>query len=178
MEIYPVFPVFPAFVLLILILFCFSWLKTSINSETLTKLSHLVSERQSVNMVNRICRDCPIPKCGAKYLVKLSNHLADVHLMSSKERKPWLQEAKLQPQVKVIVYLEPKPTGTSSQASYADIFYQPYLTRKPHELVLKRKMKNKHSSQTPCEDIIYRPSLPRKPHKVKKMTKKNRQRRV
>ena len=26
------------------------------------------------NMVKRVCRDCPIPHCGAKYLVKLSSH--------------------------------------------------------------------------------------------------------
>ena len=35
---------------------------------------------QTVNMVyKRVCRDCPIPGCGAKYLVILANHLADVH---------------------------------------------------------------------------------------------------
>ena len=31
------------------------------------------------HMAKRVCRNCPIPKCGAKYLVKLSNHLTDVH---------------------------------------------------------------------------------------------------
>ena len=34
---------------------------------------------QIVNMTKRVCRDCPIPNCGAKYLVRLSDHLTDVH---------------------------------------------------------------------------------------------------
>ena len=34
---------------------------------------------RTVNMSKRVCRDCPIPNCGAKYLVRLSNHLTDVH---------------------------------------------------------------------------------------------------
>ena len=32
-----------------------------------------------VNMAKRVCRDCPIPSCGVKYLDKLSNHLTYVH---------------------------------------------------------------------------------------------------
>lgn len=40
-------------------------------------------------------KDCPVPGCYSKRLVKLSNHLADVHGMKSEERKPWLQEAKI-----------------------------------------------------------------------------------
>jgi hypothetical protein len=47
-------------------------------------------------MSKRRCRNCPIPNCGSKYLVKLSNHLADVHNLSTEERKQYLQEAKLQ----------------------------------------------------------------------------------
>ena len=31
-----------------------------------------------VNIAKRECRDCPIPSCGVKYLVKLSNHLTYV----------------------------------------------------------------------------------------------------
>lgn len=50
----------------------------------------------------RVCRDCPIPDCGAKHLVKLSNHLADVHGLSCDERRKWLQESKLQPVVRVV----------------------------------------------------------------------------
>ena len=37
----------------------------------------------TVNMQNivckKVCRDCPIPGYSAKYLVRLANHLADVH---------------------------------------------------------------------------------------------------
>lgn len=48
-------------------------------------------------MVKRLCLDCPIPNCGAKYLVKLPNHLADVHHLDCIQQRTWLQEAKLQP---------------------------------------------------------------------------------
>ena len=49
-----------------------------------------------------MCRDCPIPNCGAKYLVRLSNHLTDVHGLDYINRRKWLQEAKLQPKDRVI----------------------------------------------------------------------------
>jgi len=49
-----------------------------------------------------VCRDCPI--CGSRYLVRLANHLADVHQLDAVERKKYLQEAKLQPKVKIVVY--------------------------------------------------------------------------
>ena len=52
----------------------------------------------------RVCRNCPIPSCGAKYLVRLANHLADVHQLDHIQRRQYLQEAKLQPKVKVVVY--------------------------------------------------------------------------
>ena len=55
-------------------------------------------------MVKRICRDCPVPNCGAKYLVRLANHLADVHLLDIDQRRKHLQEAKLQPKVKFVQY--------------------------------------------------------------------------
>ena len=48
-------------------------------------------------MTKRVSRDCPIPNCGAKYLVRLSNHLTDVHGLDYMNRRKWLQEAKLQP---------------------------------------------------------------------------------
>ena len=59
---------------------------------------------RTVDMAKRVCRDCPIPNCGAKYLVKLSNHLADVHELDYINRRNWLQEAKLQPKVRVMIY--------------------------------------------------------------------------
>ena len=52
----------------------------------------------------RVCRNCPISWCGAKYLVRLANHLADVHQLDHIQRRQYLQEAKLQPKVKVVVY--------------------------------------------------------------------------
>ena len=55
-------------------------------------------------MVKRVCRHCPVPDCGAKYLVRLANHLADVHLLDTDQRRKYLQEAKLQPKVKFVVY--------------------------------------------------------------------------
>ena len=51
-----------------------------------------------------MCRDCPVPNCGARYLVKLSNNLTDVHELDYYQRRKWLQEAKLQPKVKIMIY--------------------------------------------------------------------------
>jgi len=65
---------------------------------------------RTVKMAKRECRDCPIPNCGAKYLVKLSNHLADVHELDYINRRNWLQEGKLQPKVRVLmIYPAKKP---------------------------------------------------------------------
>lgn len=82
----------------------------------------------------RSCRDCPIPECGAKYLVKLSNHLADVHGLSVDERRKWLQESKLQPIVKVKQY---DTNINSEQNDYS----HPLSTR-------KRSGKKREYSQT------------------------------
>ena len=66
------------------------------------KMSFVFSHR-TVNMVyKRVCRNCPISSCGAKYLVRLANHLADVHQLDHIQRRQYLQEAKLQPKVKVL----------------------------------------------------------------------------
>ena len=62
-------------------------------------------------MTKRVCRDCPIPNCGAKYLVKLSNHLTYVHELDYINRRKWLQEAKLQPKVKVMIYPAKRSQG-------------------------------------------------------------------
>jgi len=40
-----------------------------------TEMVLFLLRSRTVNMAKRVCRDCPIPNCGAKYLVKLSNHL-------------------------------------------------------------------------------------------------------
>ena len=52
----------------------------------------------------RVCRNCPISSCRAKYLVRLANHLTDVYQFNHIQRTQYLQEAKLQPKVKVVVY--------------------------------------------------------------------------
>ena len=52
----------------------------------------------------RVCRNCPISSCRAKYLVRLANRLTDVHQFNHIQRTQYLQEAKLQPKVKVVVY--------------------------------------------------------------------------
>ena len=74
-----------------------------------SKCSHwkpsVVPCRRTVNMIyKRVCRDCLIPGCGAKYLVRLDNHLADVHQLDHTQWRKYLQEAKLQPKVKVVIY--------------------------------------------------------------------------
>ena len=68
------------------------------------KMSFVFSH-QTVNMVyKKVCRNCPISSCGAKYLVRLANHRAGVHQLGNIQRRQYLQEAKLQLIVKVVVY--------------------------------------------------------------------------
>ena len=55
-------------------------------------------------MSARGCRNCPAPDCGAKYLVRLANHLANVHLLHIDQRRKYLQEAKRHPIVKRVAY--------------------------------------------------------------------------
>ena len=55
-----------------------------------------VFSNRTVNMVyKRVCRNCPISSCGAKYLVRLANHLADVHQLDHIQRRQYLQEGLL-----------------------------------------------------------------------------------
>ena len=64
-----------------------------------------VFSHRTVNMVyKRVCRDCPLSGCGARYLVRLANHLADVHQLDYIQRRQYLQGVKLQTKVKVVVY--------------------------------------------------------------------------
>ena len=66
-------------------------------SDTLTwlfamKMSFVFSHR-AVNMIyKRVWRNCPISSCGAKYLVRLANHLADFHQLEHIQRRQYLQE--------------------------------------------------------------------------------------
>ena len=68
-------------------------------------MSFVFSHRTVNNAYKRVCRNCPISSsCRAKYLVRLANHLSDVHQLDHIQRGQYLQEAKLQPKVKVVVY--------------------------------------------------------------------------
>ena len=75
------------------------------------ELFYFLPRSRTVNMTKRVCRDCPIPNCGAKYLVRLSNHLTDVHGLDYINRRKWLQEAKLQPKVRVMIYPAKRSQG-------------------------------------------------------------------
>ena len=71
----------------------------------------LESNIRIVNMKKLKCKHCPIPGCGSKYLVRLANHLTQVHELTELERKYWLQFAKLQITNAIRVYdkeTEPK----------------------------------------------------------------------
>ena len=64
-------------------------------------MSFVFSHRTVNNAYKRVCRNCPISSsCRAKYLVRLANHLSDVHQLDHIQRGQYLQEAKLQPKVK------------------------------------------------------------------------------
>ena len=68
-------------------------------------------------MTKRVFRDCPIPNCGAEYLVRLSNHLTDVHGLDYINRRKWLQETKLQPKVRVMIYPAKRSQGLRPSTS-------------------------------------------------------------
>ena len=60
---------------------------------------------RTVNIMGkRVCRHCPIPEGHTNFLVRLANHLVQVHELSDLERKYWLQFAKLQNTKMVRVY--------------------------------------------------------------------------
>ena len=83
---------------------CLAFLTLYITWLFAKKMSFVFS-RQTVDIIyKRICRNCPISSCGAKYLVRLANHLADVHQLHCIQRRQYSQEPKLQPKVKVVVY--------------------------------------------------------------------------
>ena len=60
----------------------------------LGEIKSLASVLRVVNMSTRGCRDCRVPDSGAKYLVRLVNHLANVHMLDIDQRRKYLQEAK------------------------------------------------------------------------------------
>ena len=70
----------------------------------LGEIKSFASVLRVVNMSTRGCRDCPVPDCGAKYLVRLANHLANVHMLDIDQRRKYLQEAKRHLIVKRVTY--------------------------------------------------------------------------
>ena len=83
---------------------CLAFL-TLYNLTICENLMSFVFSHRTVNMISkRFCRNCPISSCAAKYLVRLATRLADVHQLDHIQRRQYLQEAKLQPKVKVVVY--------------------------------------------------------------------------
>ena len=55
---------------------------------------------------NRKRRDCPIKGCYAQGLVKLANHLVNVHNIKSKEKRmKWLKKAKKVNYIKLYLYI-------------------------------------------------------------------------
>ncbi|KAL9962586.1 hypothetical protein ACROYT_G031697 [Oculina patagonica] len=117
-------------------------------------------------MVRRVCRDCPVPGCGAKYLVKLSNHLTNVHQLDLNQRRKWLQEAKLQPKVKVIIYentensqeLKACTIPPSIQQQGIDINYQLSTSRKSKDLLKNRSKGIRKTDKTSKRSKIATPS--------------------
>ena len=103
-----------------------------------------VFSHQIVNMVyKRVCRNCPIPSCGAKYLVRLPDHLADVHQLDHIQRRQYLQEAKLQPKVKVVVY------GSEEDNSRKNHYHNAVQTQETvHELSRHRRNEASFKAKT------------------------------
>ena len=75
-------------------------------------------------MTKRVCRDCPISNCGAKYLVRLSYHLTDVHGLRYINRRKCLQEAKLKPEVRVMIYPAKRSQGLRPSTSETHLSVQ------------------------------------------------------
>ena len=87
----------------------------AIQSRVISGFILLISNRRTVNIMGkRVYRHCPIPGCHSKFLVRLANHLAQVHELSDLERKYWLQFAKLQNTNMVRVYDKDTPPKTIS----------------------------------------------------------------
>ena len=95
-----------------------------------------------LNMVyKRVCKNCPISWCGAKYVVRLANHLADVHQLDHIQQRQYLQDAKLQPKVKVVVY---ESEADNSRKNHSTSTRSPVHTKET-VYELSRSLRNKAS---------------------------------
>ena len=129
-----------------------------------------VFSHQTVNMVyKRVCRNCPIPSCGAKYLVRLANNLADVHQLDHIQRRQYLQEAKLQPSVKVVFCeSEEDNSGKSLSLSHTQNHYHNPVQTQETVYELSRYRRNEASFKAKTK----RPTTKNKKHR-KKQRKSN-----
>ena len=126
------------------------------------KMSFVFSNR-TVNIVyKRVCRNCPVSSCGAKYLVRLANHLADVHQLDHTQRRQHLQEAKLQPKVKVVFY------ESEADNSRKNHYRNPVQTQETVYCELTRSQRNEASFEAKAK----RPTTKNKT-KRKKQRKSN-----
>ena len=72
-------------------------------------------------MGKRVCCHRPISGCHSKFLVRLANHLTQVHELTEIERKYWLQFAKLQNTNAIRVYdkeAEPKTIFSINESTH------------------------------------------------------------
>ena len=114
-------------------------------------------------------RVCPIEGCGAKYLVRLANHLANVHKLDDTQRRKYLQEAKLQPKVKVVIYDTEKSkrsgegstseTPTSTQQEQNHTVYHLSTPRKPKAFPRLKASGVGKKKQKPSKDETFTYSL-------------------
>ena len=75
------------------------WLVTDAKKVGTTISELKSSDEQPVSpkkrVFRRIKKDCPFPKCNSKQLLKLADHIRNVHKIEDEaERKKWLQKAK------------------------------------------------------------------------------------
>ena len=108
-----------------------------------------------------MCRDCPVPNCGARYLVQLSNHLTAVHGLGYREGTKLLQEAKLQPKLKVMVYEKDQENPGKSLGS-------PDSTQKQDERLNKVTFEVKHPRNVPHKKTRRKECLLKKLKKIRK----------
>ena len=86
--------------------------------------TQLVSNIRPVSMKKLKCKHCPILGCGSKFLVRLANHLTQVHELSEIERKYWLQFAKLKNTNAIRVYDkegEPKTIFSINESTHKSV---------------------------------------------------------
>ena len=103
---------------------CLAFLTLYITWIFAMKMSFLFSHR-TVNMVyNRVCRNCPISSCGAQYLVRLANHLADVYQLDHIQRRQFLKLKSSFTKVKRIIPEKNHSTNTRNPVQTQETVYK------------------------------------------------------